>query len=255
MRFIDSHGHIYREYYEEDFHEVVKRALDAQVTKIFLPCVTSQSLKDIFDAVELYPQHLFPMVGLHPTDIPEDYEAELNVLQDYLSDSRVIGIGEIGMDLYHDTSMLAQQKVVFERQLEWAVELDKAVSLHIRSAYGEAMEILRKFEGTRLRGVLHCFSGGIQEAEWGVRHGFLLGIGGVVTFKNNKLQEIVKQVGLENLALETDSPFLAPTPHRGTRNESSYVPIIAQKVADVCECSIEKVAEATTANVERIFNL
>lgn len=255
MEFIDSHGHIYHEYYEEDFHEVVKRALDAQVTKILLPCVTSHSLKDIFDAAELYPQHLFPMVGLHPTDIPEDYENELRTLQGHLSDSRVVGIGEIGMDLYHDTSMLEQQKIVFERQLEWAVELGMAVSLHIRSAYSEAMEILRRFEGTNLRGILHCFSGGIQEAEWGIRHGFLLGIGGVVTFKNNKLQEIVKQVGLENLALETDSPFLAPTPHRGTRNESSYIPIIAQKVADVCECSIEHVAEVTTSNVKRIFHL
>lgn len=253
MRFIDSHGHIYREYYEEDFQEVVKRAIDAQVTKIFLPCVTSQSLKDIFDAVEQFPQHLFPMVGLHPTDIPEEYESELSVLEKYLDDKRIIAVGEIGMDLYHDTSKLEQQKVVFDRQLQWACERRLPVSLHIRSAYAESMEILRKFEGTDLTGILHCFSGGIQEAEWAIKHGFLIGIGGVVTFKNSKLQEIVKAVGIEHLALETDSPFLAPTPHRGTRNESSYIPIIAQKVADLCECSIEKVAEITTQNVESLF--
>lgn len=255
MRFIDSHGHLYREYYEGDLDEVVKRAIEAQVTKILLPCVSSLSLKDIFDAVEQYPQHLFPMIGLHPTDIPDDYETELALLEKQLARPNVIAVGEIGMDLYHDTSKLEQQKVVFEKQLRWAVERELPVSLHIRSAYGEAMEILRKFEGTRLTGILHCFSGGIQEAEWAIRHNFLIGVGGVVTFKNNKLQEIVKRVGLEHIALETDSPFLSPTPYRGTRNESAYIPIIAQKVADVCECSIEHVAEVTTANVERVFDL
>lgn len=255
MRFIDSHGHLYREYYEGDLDEVVKRAIEAQVTKILLPCVSSLSLKDIFDAVEQYPQHLFPMIGLHPTDIPDDYETELALLEKQLARPNVIAVGEIGMDLYHDTSKLEQQKVVFEKQLRWAVERELPVSLHIRSAYGEAMEILRKFEGTRLTGILHCFSGGIQEAEWAIRHNFLIGVGGVMTFKNNKLQEIVKRVGLEHIALETDSPFLSPTPYRGTRNESAYIPIIAQKVADVCECSIEHVAEVTTANVERVFDL
>lgn len=255
MRFIDSHGHLYREYYEGDLDAVVKRAIEAQVTKILLPCVSSLSLKDIFDAVEQYPQHLFPMIGLHPTDIPDDYETELALLEKQLARTNVIAVGEIGMDLYHDTSKLELQKVVFEKQLRWAVERELPVSLHIRSAYGEAMEILRKFEGTRLTGILHCFSGGIQEAEWAIRHNFLIGVGGVVTFKNNKLQEIVKRVGLEHIALETDSPFLSPTPYRGTRNESAYIPIIAQKVADVCECSIEHVAEVTTANVERVFDL
>lgn len=255
MRFIDSHGHLYREYYEGDLDAVVKRAIEAQVTKILLPCVSSLSLKDIFDAVEQYPQHLFPMIGLHPTDIPDDYETELALLEKQLARPNVIAVGEIGMDLYHDTSKLEQQKVVFEKQLRWAVERELPVSLHIRSAYGEAMEILRKFEGTRLTGILHCFSGGIQEAEWAIRHNFLIGVGGVVTFKNNKLQEIVKRVGLEHIAMETDSPFLSPTPYRGTRNESAYIPIIAQKVADVCECSIEHVAEVTTANVERVFDL
>ena len=253
MRFIDSHGHIYREYYEEDFDAVVKRAVAAQVTKIMLPGVTAASMQDIFDAVGRYPQHLFALCGLHPTDIPDEPEADLELLESYLTDPRVVGIGEIGMDLYHDTSRVELQKRVFRQQLTWAVEHKLAVSLHIRSAYAESLEILRDFEGSGLTGILHCFSGGIQEAEWAVRHRFLLGIGGVVTFKNSKLQEIVKAVGLEHLALETDSPFLAPVPYRGTRNESSYIPLIAQKVADLCECSVEKVAEATTANVERLF--
>lgn len=253
MRFIDSHGHIYREYYKEEFNDVVQRALDAQVTKIMLPCVTSKDLKDILDAAEQYPQHLFPMVGLHPTDIPEEYETELALLESHLDDSRVVAIGEIGMDLYHDTSRVAEQRIVFERQLNWAVAKGLPTSLHIRSAYAEALEVLKKFEGSGLRGILHCFSGGIQEAEWAVRHGFLLGIGGVVTFKNNKLQDIVKSVGLEHIALETDAPFLAPTPYRGQRNESAYIPLIAQKIADIFECPIEQVAEVTTNNVEQMF--
>ena len=248
MEFIDSHGHLYKEYYE-DFDEAVSRAIDAGVTKVVLPCVTSQSLNDIFDAVDRYPQHLFPLVGLHPTDIPEDYERELAVLENRLDDPRVVGIGEIGMDLYHTTETREVQKIVFARQLEWACELHLPVSMHIRSAYPDAVEILKRFSGRGLNGILHCFSGGIQEAQWAVKEGFLLGVGGVVTFKNNKLQEIVKEVGLEHIALETDCPFLAPVPYRGTRNESAYIPLIAQKVADLFECSVEKVADVTTANV------
>ena len=254
MRFIDSHGHIYREYFE-DLEKVVQQSLDAGVTKIILPCVSSFSWKDMIEAVELFPDILFPMVGLHPTDVPQDYEAELQRLLPLLDDPRVVGIGEIGMDLYHDTEMVEQQKKAFEAQLEWAVARDLPLSLHIRNAYNEAFGILRQFEGQGLRGILHCFSGGIQEAEWAIRHGFRLGIGGVITFKNNKLQDIVRQVGLEHIVLETDAPFLAPTPYRGTRNESAYIPIIAQKVADTLECSLEEVAEATTSHVETIFNL
>lgn len=249
MTFIDSHGHLYKEYYEDDLDQVILRAIQADVTKVVLPCVTSQSLADIFSVVERYPDNLFPLVGLHPTDIPEDYEQELSILEKYLDDPRVVGIGEIGMDLYHSTDKLEEQRIVFARQLEWACLRRLPVSMHIRSAYAEAIEILREFSGSGLKGILHCFSGGIQEAQWAVRDGYLLGVGGVITFKNNKLKDIIKIVGLEHIALETDAPFLAPTPYRGTRNESSYIPIIAQAVADIFECSIEKVADVTTANV------
>jgi len=249
MTFIDSHGHLYKEYYEDDLDQVILRAIQADVTKVVLPCVTSQSLADIFSVVERYPDNLFPLVGLHPTDIPEDYEQELSIIEKYLDDPRVVGIGEIGMDLYHSTDKLEEQRIVFARQLEWACQRRLPVSMHIRSAYAEAIEILREFSGSGLKGILHCFSGGIQEAQWAVKEGYLLGVGGVITFKNNKLKDIIKIVGLEHIALETDAPFLAPTPYRGTRNESSYIPIIAQAVADIFECSIEKVADVTTANV------
>lgn len=253
MEFIDSHGHLSKEYYEEDLHEVIERALQAGVTKVILPCVNAKSVSDILEVADQYPKNIFPLIGLHPTDVPEDYERELSELEPYLTDPRVVGIGEIGMDLYHDTEMREQQRVAFERQLEWARELHLPLSLHIRNAYPDAMEILKRFSGSGLRGILHCFSGGIQEAQWAIKEGFLLGIGGVITFKNNKLQDIVKAVGLEHITLETDCPFLAPVPYRGTRNESAYIPIIAQKVADLFECPIERVAEVTTANVLDIF--
>lgn len=255
MYFIDSHAHICTEYYTEDFDEVVKNAIDARVEKIILPCVNVQSIKHILDAAEKYPQHLFPLIGLHPTDITENYKEDLVTLGKQLSHPQVVGVGEIGMDLYHDTQYKEIQKEVLYHQLSWAKELNLPLSLHIRSAYADALEILKKFSNCNLRGILHCFSGGIQEADWAIKSGFILGIGGVVTFKNNKLQDIVKHVGLENIALETDSPFLAPTPYRGQRNESAYIPIIAQKVADIFETSIERVAEITTHNVESIFHI
>ena len=255
MHFIDSHTHLYKEYYEEDLDAVIQRSLDAKVTKAILPCVNAQTIRDLFDAVEKYPQHLFPLIGLHPTDVTENYLADLDFLEKQLSRPEVGGIGEIGMDLYHETEMVEQQKDAFYRQLAWAKELHLPLSIHIRSAYPDALEILKKFTGCGLTGILHCFSGGIQEAEWALKFGFILGIGGVVTFKNNKLQDIVKAVGLENIALETDAPFLSPTPYRGQRNESANIPIIAQKVADIFETSIERVAEVTSANVERIFGI
>lgn len=253
MYLIDSHSHLYKEYYPDDLAEVIRRAIDANVTKIILPCVSSLSLDDIFAATDAYPSHLFPLIGLHPTDVTDNYQQELATLKQYLSDPRVVGIGEIGMDLYHETEYLAEQKESFYTQLEWAKTYQMPLSVHIRSAYNDSLEILQQFDHCGLTGILHCFSGGIQEADWAVKFGLLLGIGGVVTFKNNKLQDIVKHVGLENIALETDAPFLSPTPFRGQRNESDKIPIIAHKVADIFDTTIENVAEITTKNVERVF--
>ncbi len=253
MYFIDSHAHLYKEYYPDDLAEVIQRAIDANVTTVILPSVSTPTLNDIFEATDAYPTHLFPLIGLHPTDVAENYREELAILHTYLNDSRVVGIGEIGIDLFHDSDFLVAQKECFYTQLQWAKETGLPLSIHIRDAYNESLEILKQFEHCGLKGILHCFSGGIQEAEWAIKFGFILGIGGVVTFKNNKLQDIVKHVGLENIALETDAPFLSPTPYRGQRNESDKIPLIANKIADIFETSVEKVAEITTLNVERIF--
>ncbi|MCL2435699.1 MAG: TatD family hydrolase [Lentimicrobiaceae bacterium] len=251
--YIDSHAHLCREYYPDDYREVILRAIENKVKKIILPCVSAQSVPDIFETAQQFPNHIFPLIGLHPTDVNRDYKSQLTELEKYLNDKIVVGIGETGIDLYHDKSFYAEQLVAFERQLHWAKELHKPLSIHIRDGFNEALSVLKKFKSVPLRGVLHCFSGGIQEAKWAVDHGFLLGISGVITFKKNKLQDIVKEVGIHALALETDAPFLAPDPYRGKRNESAYIPIIAERIAGVLETSVEEVLTATTANVEEIF--
>jgi len=253
MYYIDSHAHLYREYYPNDFQEVIQRAIDYRVEKIILPCVSAESIPDIFEVTQQFPNHLFPLVGLHPTDVNQHYKKQLAILEKHLDDQCVVGIGETGIDLYHDKTYYAEQMVAFEVQLQWAKETRLPLSIHIRDGFNEALSVLKKYKSDSLRGILHCFSGGIQEAKWAIDNGFLLGISGVVTFKKNRLQTLVKEVGIGALALETDAPFLAPDPHRGKRNESAYIPIIAEKIASVLEISVEEVMQTTTANVEKIF--
>ena len=253
--YIDSHAHLCKAYYPDDFQEVMQRAVAHRVEKIILPCVSVESIPDIFEVAQQFPHHIFPLVGLHPTDVNSDYQNQLADLEKHLNHKSVVGIGETGIDLYHDKTFYAAQLIAFETQLHWAKEFKLPLSIHIRDGFNEALSVLKKFKSTSLRGILHCFSGGIQEAKWAIDHGFLLGISGVVTFKKNKLQDIVKEVGIKALALETDAPFLAPDPYRGKRNESAYIPIIAEKIAAVLEISAETVMTTTTANVEEIFNL
>lgn len=254
MHFIDTHAHFYQEFYKEGIEDIMQRAIDANVTQIILPCVSSSNVPEIFEAVDRFPQNLYAMIGLHPTDvINATYCDELTRLKQYLTDPRIVAIGEIGLDLYWDKSTLPEQQIAFKTQLAWAKEYQLPLSLHVRDAYGEAFETLALFKGAGLKGVMHCFSGGIQEAHWAVKHGFALGIGGVVTFKNNKLQHIIKEVGLEHLVLETDAPFLAPVPFRGKTNESSYIPYIAEKIASIFEVSIDEVMQITTHNALQIF--
>ena len=253
MSFIDTHSHLYPEYYPSTFDEIVSRSIQADVTKVLLPCVSSQTVTDLFLAAEKYPQHLFPMIGLHPTDVLEDFQSELKKLEQHISDKRVVAIGEIGIDLYHDKTYIDNQLIAFEQQLGWAIDMKLPLSIHVRDGFSEAIQVLKKFNGTPFSGVFHCFSGGIQEARWVIDNGFLLGISGVVTFKKNKLQDLIKEVGLDHIVLETDAPFLAPEPYRGKQNESGYIPLIAQKIATIFETDIHEVKQKTTANAERIF--
>jgi TatD DNase family protein len=253
--YIDSHAHLYREYYPDDFRDVIQRAIKHRVEKIILPCVSAESLPDIFEVTQQFPKNLFPLVGLHPTDVNQDFKSQLSVLEKHLSNKSVVGIGETGIDLYHDKTFYAEQLMAFETQIHWAKKTQLPLSIHIRDGFNEALSVLKKFKNASLRGILHCFSGGIQEAKWAIDNGFLLGISGVVTFQKNKLQDIVKEVGISALALETDAPFLAPDPYRGKRNESAYIQLIAEKIATVLETTVEDVMNITTKNVERLFSL
>lgn len=253
--FIDTHAHLCEEYYHDTLNQVVQRAIDARVDPIILPGVNATGIPELLESTDRYKGHIYPLIGLHPEDTKADYNEELQTIAGYLDDPRVIGIGEIGLDFYFSREFEKEQIEVFDIQLGWAKERQMPLSLHIRNAYEEAIPVLKKYDHSGLKGVLHCFSGGIQEAQWGIRFGFALGVGGVVTFKNNKLQDIVKEVGLQHIVLETDAPYLAPVPYRGKTNESSYIPIIAQKVAEVTGESLETVMEVTTENAKRIFNL
>lgn len=253
--FIDTHAHLCEEYYHDTLDQVVQRAIDAHVDPIILPGVNAAGIPELLASADRYKGHIYPMIGLHPEETKANYREELGIIARHLDDKRVIGIGEIGLDFYFSREFEKEQIEVFDLQLAWAKERQMPMSLHIRNAYEEAIPVLRKYDRSGLKGVLHCFSGGIQEAQWGIRFGFALGVGGVVTFKNNKLQDIVKEVGLRHIVLETDAPYLAPVPFRGKTNESSYIPLIAQKVADVTGESLETVMEVTTENAKRIFNL
>lgn len=253
--FIDTHAHLCEEYYHDTLNQVVQRAIDARVDPIILPGVNATGIPELLESTDRYKGHIYPLIGLHPEDTKADYNEELQTIAGYLDDPRVIGIGEIGLDFYFSREFEKEQIEVFDIQLGWAKERKMPLSLHIRNAYEEAIPVLKKYDHSGLKGVLHCFSGGIQEAQWGIRFGFTLGVGGVVTFKNNKLQDIVKEVGLQHIVLETDAPYLAPVPYRGKTNESSYIPIIAQKVAEVTGESLETVMEVTTENAKKIFNL
>ncbi|MBQ6156028.1 MAG: TatD family hydrolase [Bacteroidales bacterium] len=251
--YIDTHAHLYRKYYPEDLQGVIQRAVDARVERVLLACVDENTPPMIAEAVEMFPENIFGLIGLHPSDVKEDYETQLAELEKHIGDRNIVGIGEIGLDFYHDRDFEKEQQIVFRRQLDWARDRKLPLSLHIRNGYSEAIPILDSYPVGSLRGVLHCFSGGIQEAEWAARHGFVIGIGGIVTFKNSKLQELIPKIGLDRIVLETDAPYLAPTPHRGTPNESSYIPLIAQKIAEIMEVPVKEVMERTTENALRIF--
>ena len=270
MTFIDTHCHLYDEAFDADREEVLQRALDAGVITLLTPDIDSTSTPRLEALCQEHPNVFRPMAGLHPTSVKEDYERELQHVHERLFKSTsqqvnkstcnedimtFIAIGEIGMDLYWDRTYEAQQREVLKQQLLWAEELDLPVALHIRKAHNEVFGLLRDLNRPAWRGVMHCFGGSVQEAQRAVEMGFHLGIGGVVTFKNAGLAEVVKAVPLEHLLLETDAPYLSLVPHRGQRNEPSYIPLIAQKVAELRGITLEEVAAVTTASARELFCL
>ncbi|WP_312330302.1 TatD family hydrolase [Sphingobacterium sp.] len=255
MLLTDTHTHIYYHAGTTKLQENLQRCFDNDIKRLFLPNVNSASIKPVFDTAAAYPDHCFPMLGLHPCDVKENYVEELEIIRKSLETYKVYAIGEIGLDLYWDKSTLEIQKKAFKTQVQWAKELNLPIDIHCREAFTELFELLEELHDDKLFGILHCFTGSLEQANRAIELGFALGIGGVVTFKKAGLDQVVKEIDLKHIVLETDAPYLAPVPFRGKENESSYLSYIAQKVADLHQISIEKVAEITTENSKRIFGI
>lgn len=252
--YIDTHTHLYSDAFDEDRDAMIQRALDAGVHKMLLPNIDIASIPGMFELEKKYPENCFPMMGLHPTSVKEDWEAQLAVIKKHLFERKFIAVGEIGIDLYWETKFKEQQEQAFIEQINWAKELRIPIAIHARNSFPEIFEVLDQHNDERLTGVFHCFTGTKEDAQK-VRSygGFMFGLGGVLTFKKSGLDEVVKDLPLEELILETDAPYLAPTPHRGKRNESAYVPLVADKLSDIFEIPIEKIGEITTQNAEKLF--
>lgn len=255
MQFIDTHTHIYLEEFDVDRNEMIGRAIQAGVGTFLLPNIDRASLPALLSLCDAWPGHCLPMIGLHPTSVKDDYEEELAMVDQQLNERKFFAIGEIGIDLYWDKTYLHQQQIAFRHQLKLAKALHLPVAVHMRNSFEQVYSILREEADSSLRGVFHCFSGNIQQARKVIELGFLLGIGGVVTFRNSGLQEVIKETGLGHMVLETDAPFLAPEPFRGKRNECSYIPLIAEKIASLQNIALATVAEITTANARKLFNI
>lgn len=251
--YIDTHSHIYESEFQDDRQEVVQRAVEAGVGRIVLPDIDSGTRPRMLGLAEMYPGIMLPAIGLHPTSVNENYKQELAEVVHDLGTRSFCGIGECGIDLYWDKTWYREQVKVFEYQLGIAEDASLPVIIHSRDAQEEIFRILKKHP--YVRGILHCFAGTVEEARCAIDMGFLLGIGGVVTFKNSGLAAIVQEIGADHLVLETDSPYLAPVPFRGKRNESGYIPLIAQKIADTLKTDVKKIEEITTRNAMNLFTL
>lgn len=257
MKIIDTHSHLYDEAFATDRDEAVRRAADAGVVKMLLPAIDSGSVDALDKLHSRYPDVFFKMAGLHPTSVRENYRDELESVGNRLVEKRndYVAVGEIGLDFYWDDTFRKEQMLALETQFEWAVKYGLPVALHVRKAYNEVFEILKKDAFRALKGVFHCYGSSVQDAAKVLDLGFYIGVGGVVTFKNATLAEVVKNVPLERILIETDAPYLAPVPFRGKRNESAYCVEIARKIAEIKAVGIEQVAEVTTRNAELLFNL
>ena len=251
---IDTHSHIYSDDFDADRHEVIRRAQEVGVKQIILPNCDSGTLPQMLALEAAYPGYCHATIGLHPTSVKEDYKEELTLIKSELERREYLAIGEIGIDLYWDKTLLAEQFKVFQQQLEWALEYHLPVIIHVRDSFRESMNALIPYKNSGLTGVFHSFTGTLEEAqEILVFGGFKLGINGIVTFKNSGLTAVVEKIELRHLLLETDSPYLTPVPYRGKRNESSYISLVCAKLASIYNLSIQEIDDATTKNAGELF--
>ncbi len=255
MLLTDTHTHFYYETDVSKQEQLMQRCLANGIKRLFLPNVDTKSIEMIDNLVKRYPENCFAMAGLHPCDVKEDYLNQLSVIYASIADREIYAIGEIGIDLYWDKTTLQIQQDAFKKQIAWAKEFGLPIVIHCREAFDEVFEVLESERDGKLRGIFHCFTGDLVQARRAIDLNFYLGIGGVVTYKKAGLDLVLSHIPVEHIVLETDSPYLAPVPFRGKPNESSYLIHIAQKVADIYQLSLEKVAEITTENSKKVFGV
>ena len=255
MIITDTHTHLYSKQFNDDRNDMVERAINAGVSRFFVPAIDSTYLNAMFDLEKSYPNNTFLMMGLHPTHVKENVDEELAIVKKWLDKRNFYAVGEIGIDLYWDKSFLKQQQFAFKTQIQWAKEKQLPIAIHCRDAFDEIFEVLEDVNDDKLFGIFHCFTGTLEQAQQAISYNMKLGIGGVVTFKNGRIDQFLNEIPLDNIVLETDAPYLAPTPYRGKRNESSYIINILEKVAAIYDLTLEDIAKITTQNSKNIFGI
>ena len=251
----DTHTHLYSDSFDEDRNEMMQRAIDKGVKRFFIPAIDSGYIPSMYALEKEFPNHVFLMMGLHPTSVKENYLEELAIVEEQFQNRSFYAVGEIGIDLYWDTSTLEIQKIAFQKQIQLAKKYKLPIVIHCRNAFDEVFEVLETEKGDGLFGIFHCFTGTHEQAQKAISYNMKLGIGGVVTFKNGKIDTFLNSIDLKHIVLETDSPYLSPVPFRGKRNESSYLSYICKKVSEIYNVSEEQVAQITTENSKEIFGV
>ena len=252
---IDTHTHIFSQQFDNDIDEAVSRAKEAGLDMLLLPNIDIDSIEPMNNLCEKYPDYCFPMMGIHPTSVEKDFSKQLLVIESELAKGKYCAVGEIGIDLYWDKTLVEEQKLVFASQIDMALKYNLPIVIHARDSFDEIFEVLDNYKDRNLKGVFHSFTGSAEQALKAISMGFYIGINGIVTFKNSGLDKIIPQIDINNIVLETDAPYLAPVPYRGKRNESSYLPLIGSKISDILEINEKKVAEITSNNARKLFNL
>lgn len=253
--FIDTHTHLYDEKFDNDRTVMIQSAITAGVGKMFLPNCDSATIEGMFAVEKEFPENCFAMMGLHPCYVKENVADELKIVEQWLSKRKFAAVGEIGLDYYWDKTFVNEQKSAFRTQIEWSLQYNLPTVIHTRESTKDTIDIVKEYEPKGVRGVFHCFSGSLETAKQITDMGFYLGIGGVLTYKNSGLQEVIRHIDLKHIVLETDAPYLTPVPHRGKRNESAYTILVAQKLAEIKEMDLSEIEKVTTENAMRLFSI
>jgi TatD DNase family protein len=252
---VDTHAHLYSDKLKADLDKVLENAFSEGLTKIFMPNVDSESIEAMLALEERLPQHCFAMMGLHPCSVNQDFEKELAIVENWLQKRKFVAVGEMGIDLYWDKTYFEQQKETFRIQTQWAKKYELPIIVHTRNSMSETLELLEKLHDEKLKGIVHCFSGNLEDAKRIINLGMYLGIGGVATYKNGGLDQVLPHISLDSIVLETDCPYLAPIPHRGKRNEPAFIKFVAEKVATFMQKPLDEVIEKTSENAKKIFKV